>query len=50
MTNVPEAVMWFEGINTVYGRTLSPYDSRKCCGGSSSGEAALLGGAGTVIA
>jgi hypothetical protein len=36
-------VIRFEGINTIYGLTLNPYDTRKTCGGSSSGEGALLG-------
>jgi fatty acid amide hydrolase 2 len=46
VTNVPQAIMWMEGINSIYGRTSNPYDSRKTCGGSSSGEGALLGAGG----
>ncbi|KAI6183878.1 hypothetical protein M3Y97_00536000 [Aphelenchoides bicaudatus] len=50
VTNVPEGIMWLETVNTVYGRTVNPYDSRRSAGGSSGGEASLLGGAGTVFA
>ncbi|MBO9665865.1 MAG: amidase [Bdellovibrio sp.] len=42
-TNVPELGFWFETFNPVYGRTNNPYDLDRTCGGSSGGEAALLG-------
>ncbi|PAV77419.1 hypothetical protein WR25_16182 isoform C [Diploscapter pachys] len=49
ITNVPEASMWFESNNTIYGRTVNPYDSRRIAGGSSGGEGALIGAAGSVV-
>lgn len=42
-TNVPELGFWFETNNPVYGCTNNPYDLKRTCGGSSGGEAALLG-------
>uniref|UniRef100_A0A914CQP3 Amidase domain-containing protein n=1 Tax=Acrobeloides nanus TaxID=290746 RepID=A0A914CQP3_9BILA len=49
VTNVPEAIMWCESANTIYGRTNNPYNIRRTCGGSSGGEGALIAGAGSVI-
>ncbi|CAI5441505.1 unnamed protein product [Caenorhabditis angaria] len=49
VTNVPEVCMWVEAVNTVYGRSKNPYDTRRMTGGSSGGEGALLGAAGSVI-
>lgn len=49
VTNVPEAVMWCETSNTIYGRTNNPYDIRRTCGGSSGGEGALIAAAGSMI-
>uniref|UniRef100_A0AC35UBP9 Amidase domain-containing protein n=1 Tax=Rhabditophanes sp. KR3021 TaxID=114890 RepID=A0AC35UBP9_9BILA len=49
VTNVPECAMWWESVNTVYGRTNNCYDSRRICGGSSGGEGALIGAAGSLI-
>ncbi|KNC47843.1 uncharacterized protein AMSG_04073 [Thecamonas trahens ATCC 50062] len=43
VTNVSEACMWFESHNSVYGTTCNPYDLSRTCGGSSGGEAALVG-------
>lgn len=42
-TNVPELGFWFETSNSVYGRTNNPYDKTRTSGGSSGGEAALIG-------
>jgi fatty acid amide hydrolase 2 len=42
-TNVPELGFWFECTNTIYGTTNNPYDMRRTAGGSSGGEAALIG-------
>lgn len=42
-TNVPELGFWFETDNVVYGRTNNPYDLSRTCGGSTGGEAALVG-------
>ncbi|VDM60810.1 unnamed protein product [Angiostrongylus costaricensis] len=49
ITNVPEVCMWVETCNTIYGRTMNPYDTRRMAGGSSGGEGALLGAAGSLI-
>lgn len=48
-TNVPEYTWSYETENDVFGRTLNPHDPGRTCGGSSGGEAALLG-AGASIA
>lgn len=42
-TNVPELGFWFECSNSVYGRTNNPYDLSRTPGGSTGGEAALIG-------
>jgi len=42
-TNVPEASMWCETYNTVFGRTNNPHDTSRTCGGSSGGEGAIVG-------
>ncbi|TKR93934.1 hypothetical protein L596_008296 [Steinernema carpocapsae] len=49
VTNVPEVCMWWESVNSVYGRSKNPYDTRRITGGSSGGEGALLAAAGSVI-
>ena len=43
MTNVPEAAFWFECDNVIYGKSNNPYDISRTPGGSSGGEAAILG-------
>lgn len=43
VTNVSEACMWMESNNYVYGRTNNPYDPSRIVGGSSGGEAAIVG-------
>lgn len=42
-TNVPEAAFWIETYNKVYGRTCNPHHPGRTAGGSSGGEAALVG-------
>ena len=42
-TNCPEFLMGFESDNLVYGRTVNPFDAARTCGGSSGGEAAIVG-------
>lgn len=32
VTNVPELCMWWESVNTVYGRSKNPYDTRHITG------------------
>jgi fatty acid amide hydrolase 2 len=46
-TNVPEAAMWLETYNHVYGRTRNPYDPGRGAGGSSGGEGAIIAAAGS---
>jgi amidase len=41
-TNTPEFGAGSQTFNTVFGRTLNPYDRRKTCGGSSGGAAVAL--------
>lgn len=49
-TNVPEGTLfWADCRNTVYGRTLNPYDLTRVTGASSGGEGALLAAAGSVV-
>lgn len=43
VTNTSELCMWLESSNYVYGRTSNPYDSTRIAGGSSGGEAAIIG-------
>lgn len=43
VTNVPEMAMWTETDNLVYGRTHNPWDLSRTSGGSSGGEAAVVG-------
>ncbi|KAJ1957023.1 Fatty-acid amide hydrolase 2 [Linderina pennispora] len=49
VTNNPELLMSWESDTTVYGRCLNPYDLGRTPGGSSSGEGAIVGAAGSVI-
>ncbi len=46
-TNVPEAAMWIESYNKVYGRTRNPYDLSRGVGGSSGGEGAIIAAGGS---
>lgn len=43
VTNMAEGGMWLETDNRVYGRTTNPWDPERIPGGSSGGEAAILG-------
>lgn len=49
VTNCSELCMWWESANRVYGRTNNPFDVSRIVGGSSGGEGAILGAAGSVI-
>lgn len=42
-TNVPEIGLWFETYNRIYGTTNNPYNLKHSVGGSSGGEAAIIG-------
>lgn len=48
-TNVPEAMMWYETYNKVYGRTTNAYSVHRTPGGSSGGEGSIIGAAGSPI-
>jgi len=48
-TNVPEASSDAETENVRFGRTNKPWDLERTCGGSSGGEAALLGADASVV-
>lgn len=47
VTNVPEWGMWYETYNHVYGRTSNPHAPARTAGGSSGGEAAVVGAGGS---
>lgn len=49
ITNVPEALIFWESKNKVHGVTSNPYDLSRVVGGSSGGEGAALGSACSVI-
>ncbi|XP_043272179.1 fatty-acid amide hydrolase 2-like [Venturia canescens] len=49
VTNTPEQCAGFDAANLLFGRTLNPYDTRRIAGGSSGGEAALLGAGASLI-
>lgn len=49
VTNTPELCMFWETNNSVFGRTRNPHDTRRCVGGSSGGEAALVTSAASPI-
>jgi amidase len=48
-TNLPELALAFETNNLVYGRTNNPYDLSRTPGGSSGGEAAIIGTGGSPL-
>ncbi|CAD5233865.1 unnamed protein product [Bursaphelenchus xylophilus] len=48
-TNLPDACLWVETSNPVYGKTSSPYDTRTTSGGSSGGEGALISAEGSLL-
>jgi len=47
VTNVPEWGMWYETENLVYGLTRNPHNPAHTAGGSSGGEAAIIGAGGS---
>lgn len=49
VTNTPEASVWIETSNSVFGRTSNPYNLKRTCGGSSGGEAAAIACRATVF-
>ncbi|XP_027002568.2 fatty-acid amide hydrolase 1 isoform X2 [Tachysurus fulvidraco] len=48
-TNVPQALINYECSNPIYGTTANPHNLQKTCGGSTGGEAALIGGGGSIL-
>ena len=48
-TNVPQTMFAFESVNPLWGRTLNPHNPAFGAGGSSGGEAALIGGGGSPL-
>uniref|UniRef100_A0AAR2L810 Fatty-acid amide hydrolase 1 n=1 Tax=Pygocentrus nattereri TaxID=42514 RepID=A0AAR2L810_PYGNA len=48
-TNVPQGLLNYECSNPIYGMTVNPCNLQKTCGGSSGGEAALIGGGGSIL-
>ncbi|XP_015589793.1 fatty-acid amide hydrolase 2 isoform X2 [Cephus cinctus] len=49
VSNTPEMCMCWESYNKVTGTTWNPYDTKRTAGGSSGGEAALLGSGASVL-
>ena len=49
LTNVPQTMLSFGSSNPIYGLTTNPHDKTRSPGGSSSGEAALLGYGGSIL-
>lgn len=49
VSNTPELCLWWDTFNKVTGTTKNPYDNRKIAGGSSGGEAALLGAGASLL-
>lgn len=48
-TNVPQTMYTIQTSNPIYGSTGNPYNKDRECGGSSGGEACLLGAGGSVL-
>lgn len=46
LTNVPEAAMWMETYNKIYGMTRNPYNPKHTVGGSSGGQGAIIAAGG----
>lgn len=49
VSNTPELCMWWHTFNKITGVTRNPYDTRRTPGGSSGGEAALLGAGASLL-
>ncbi|XP_026070276.1 vitamin D3 hydroxylase-associated protein [Carassius auratus] len=48
-TNIPQGLLNYDCSNPIYGQTLNPCNLQKSPGGSSGGEAALIGGGGSLL-
>ncbi|XP_012060687.1 PREDICTED: fatty-acid amide hydrolase 2-A [Atta cephalotes] len=49
VSNTPELCLWWHTFNKITGITKNPYDTRRTAGGSSGGEAALLGSGASIL-
>jgi fatty acid amide hydrolase 2 len=49
VSNGPDGGMWVESSNQLYGRTNNPWNVRRTSGGSSGGEAALVGAGASAL-
>jgi fatty acid amide hydrolase len=48
-TNLPQACIYNESDNAVYGRTRNPWNLERTCGGSSGGQAAIIAAGGSPV-
>jgi fatty acid amide hydrolase len=48
-TNLPQACIYNESVNAVYGRTRNPWNLARTCGGSSGGQAAIIAAGGSPV-
>uniref|UniRef100_A0AC35U4C3 Amidase domain-containing protein n=1 Tax=Rhabditophanes sp. KR3021 TaxID=114890 RepID=A0AC35U4C3_9BILA len=48
-TNVPQSLLTYTCIHPIYGVTKNPFNDKMTCGGSSGGEASLIGGGGSLL-
>ena len=48
-TNLPQTMMSFGSHNPIYGQTRHPLDVKRSPGGSSSGEAAVIGAGASIL-
>ena len=48
-TNVPQTMISWDTSNPIFGATVNPHRSDRGVGGSSGGEAALIGGDGSLL-
>jgi len=49
LTNIPQTMVSYSCSNPVYGNTANPHDHTRTPGGSSGGEAALIGAGGSIL-
>ncbi|XP_018402299.1 PREDICTED: fatty-acid amide hydrolase 2-A [Cyphomyrmex costatus] len=49
VSNTPELCLWWHTFNKITGTTRNPYDTQRTAGGSSGGEAALLGSGASIL-
>jgi len=49
LTNIPQTMVSYSCSNPVFGNTANPHDHKRTPGGSSGGEAALIGAGGSIL-